>query len=262
MIPFSESLPRFGGGKGWVIMKRKVKIFRKPHDLAGYFAKVLSTRINRAAKKEEPINIALSGGSTPKILFSILAEKYGRSTSWNYVHIFWVDERCVPPDDPESNFGMTEKILLSKIEIPSGNVFRIIGEDDPSKEALRYSAVIERYTRSKKNIPVFDIVILGMGDDGHTASIFPGDKRLLASEKICETVVHPFSNQKRVTVTVKVINNSKEIYFLVTGIKKSEIVNEIFRNSSVSGMFPAAHIKSINGTTTWLLDNEAAKFIL
>jgi 6-phosphogluconolactonase len=237
------------------------KIFSSPEELADYFAGELIVRIKAAEKEKKPLAIAISGGNTPKLLFSVLGEKYSSSVDWSFVKFFWVDERCVPPDDPESNFGMTEKILLDKIEIPSGNVFRIIGEDDPSKEALRYSAVIERYTRSKRNIPVFDIVILGMGDDGHTASIFPGNERLLSSDKICETAVHPLSGQRRITITGKVINNSDEIFFLVTGNKKSQIVNDIFRNSSVSGIFPAAHIKSVNGKTRWLLDNDAAKFI-
>ena len=237
------------------------KIFSSPEELANYFAAELIDRIKAAEKRKKFLSIAISGGNTPGLLFSVLSEKYSSSVDWSFVKLFWIDERCVPPDDPESNFGMTEKMLLSKIEIPSGNVFRIIGEDDPSKEALRYSAVIERYTRSKRHIPVFDVAILGIGDDGHTASIFPGNEQLLLSHKICETAVHPLSNQRRITITGKVINNSEEIFFLVTGSNKSQIVNDIFRNSSVSGMFPAAHIKSVNGTTTWLLDDEAAKFI-
>jgi len=242
-------------------MKRKVKIFRTPEDLAEYFAKELSERINGAAKKKESIKIALSGGSTPGILFSILAEKYRRSTSWNYVHLFWVDERCVAPDDAESNYGMTKEILLDRIDIPQEHIHRMRGEDDPAKEAERYSREIIQHVAAKNSFPSFDIIILGMGDDGHTASIFPGNERLLQSDKVCETAIHPASLQKRITLTGKVINNSKEIFFLVTGIKKSQVIEQIFGKNKNSAMFPSSFINSINGRTVWLLDEEAAKNI-
>lgn len=242
-------------------MKRIKKIFRTPYELAEYFSKELSKKINGAAKKKESINIALSGGSTPKILFSILAEKYGRSTSWNYVHLFWVDERCVAPDDPESNFGMTKQLLLDRIDIPRELIHRIRGEDDPEKEAERYSREIMQNVAVKKSLPSFDIMILGMGNDGHTASIFPGNDRLLHSDKICETTIHPSSLQQRITLTGKVINNSKEIYFLVTGIEKSPVIEQIFGKNKNPATFPSSHIFSINGKTIWLLDEEAAKNI-
>ena len=237
------------------------KIYETPQMLAEAFAEVLVDRIREAEKNKNPLTIAISGGNTPKFLFSVLAEKYYKSVDWNMVRLFWVDERCVAPDDPESNFGMTEKILLEKIKISAGNVFRMRGEDDPAIEAPRYSGVISCQTRNKNGFPVFDIIILGMGDDGHTASIFPGNNKLLSSNKICEVAIHPVSGQKRITITGKVINNSKSVFFLVTGNKKSKIVKEIFRNSADSKIFPSAHVKSVSGTTTWLLDNDAAKYI-
>lgn len=237
------------------------RIYETPQLLAEAFAELLVDRIREAKKKKTPLSIAVSGGNTPKILFSVLSERYSKSVDWNIVRLFWVDERCVAPDDVESNFGMTEKILLKKIEISAGNVFRMRGEEDPAMEAQRYSEVIKSNIKNINGYPVFDIIILGMGDDGHTASIFPGNTKLLSSDKICEVAVHPVSGQKRITLTGKVINNSKSVFFLVTGNNKSEIVKEIFRNSAVSEMFPSAHIKSVSGTTTWLLDNEAGKFI-
>jgi 6-phosphogluconolactonase len=114
---------------------------------------------------------------------------------------------------------------------------------------------------AKNSFPSFDIIILGMGDDGHTASIFPGNERLLHSDKVCETAIHPASLQKRITLTGKVINNSKEIFFLVTGIKKSQVIEQIFGKNKNSAMFPSSFINSINGRTVWLLDEEAAKNI-
>lgn len=242
-------------------MKRTKKIFRTPNDLAEYFAKELSEKINRAAKKIKPINVALSGGNTPGILFSVLAEKHSLSTDWRYAHFFWVDERCVPPDDPESNYGMIRRLLIERIDIPEQNIHRMRGEDDPVTEAERYSGEIMQNVEVKNSIPSFDVIILGIGDDGHTASIFPGNEILLESNKVCETAIHPSSLQKRITLTGKVINNSKEIFFLVTGIKKSPVIEQIFSKDSNSAMFPASFIKSINGKTIWLLDEGAARSI-
>ena len=106
--------------------------------------------------------------------FGDLAGNFGGSVPWRYVHLFWVDERCVPPDNAESNFGMTFRKLLTKIEIPSINIHRIKGEDDPGKEAVRYSEEISLNALKRDGIPLFDLVILGLGEDGHTASLFPG----------------------------------------------------------------------------------------
>lgn len=237
------------------------KIFLTPEDLANNFAEELIGLIKIAEKGNTSLAIAISGGSTPRLLFTVLSDKYSTAVDWRVVKLFWVDERCVPPDNTESNFGMTNKTLLSKIEIPSENIFRMRGEDDPVKEAERYSELIDKQIHQKNSIPVFDIVLLGMGEDGHTASIFQGNEKLFSSNKNCDVAVHPVSGQNRITLTGKVINNARSIFFLVTGNNKADIVNEIFRNSAVSGMFPAAYVRSLNGNTTWLLDNEAGKFI-
>jgi len=242
-------------------MKLSYIIFQTPQDLAEAFAADLADKIKKAADGKEYLNIALSGGNTPKILFTVLAEKYSQSLDWCYVHFFWVDERCVPPEDPESNFGMTKQFLLDKIKIPRKNIHRMRGENDPGREAERYSEEILKYVCKGKYLPVFDIMILGIGDDGHTASIFTGNTELLSSEKICGTSVHPVSGQIRITLTGKVINNSKEIFFLVTGEKKSDIVYKIISKSSDTVTFPAANIFSVHGKTIWLLDEESGRFI-
>lgn len=156
---------------------------------------------------------------------------------------------------------MTEKALLSKAAIPAGNVFRMRGEAEPQHEAERYSEVIRSSVRMKNGLPCFDVVFLGMGDDGHTASIFPGNDRLMNSDKICETAVHPVTKQIRITLTGKVINNAKSVFFLVTGKNKSVIVEEIYRNNADVQKYPAAQIKPVRGKTTWLLDSEAGMFV-
>ncbi len=238
------------------------KIFPTPAGLADGFAKELTDLIKNYGKKKKFVSIAVSGGNTPKLVFSVLAEKYSGSVDWNNVKLFWVDERCVPPDDDESNYGMTEKILLSKINIPPDQIFRMRGEADPLKEAKRYSDLIRHHVIHKNDSPVFDIIILGMGEDGHTASIFPGDEKLFSETKNCAVAVHPSTGQKRITVTGKVINNSRSVFFLVTGSNKSRIVYEIYRNSEDSRLFPASHVKVPGGKITWFLDYESGKYIV
>ena len=202
--------------------------------------------------------VALSGGNTPKIFFNELSENYKEKILWKNIYFFWVDERCEPPTNADSNYGMTKKFLLDKIQIPAENIYRILGENDPLKEAERYSSVIEDIIPDRNNLPSFDFVLLGIGDDGHTASIFPNQLNLIKSGKICETAIHPLSLQKRITLTGKVINNSSRIIFFVTGKTKSEILNEILNPSDSPSLFPAAYIKPVDGKLSWYLDKDAA----
>jgi 6-phosphogluconolactonase len=239
-------------------MEESVRIFPSPYELAKEFAEEIISMIKESAEKEEYITIALSGGSTPEILFSLIGEKFAGSVSWKCVHFFWGDERCVPPDDAESNFGMVKKKLLSNIEIPLVNIHRIKGEDNPEMEALRYSDEILSLTRIRNGIPQFDLVLLGLGEDGHTASIFPGHLDLFNSDKVCEVAVHPLTLQKRITLTGKVINNANNIVFLVTGKKKKEVVEKIFKKMQSSLNYPASYIVPEYGSLSWLLDEDAA----
>lgn len=239
---------------------KEIKIFSSPLDLAEKFAEELARTINDSAAAKKTFTLALSGGSTPKILFSILGDQYSDSISWEHVHFFWGDERCVTPEDSESNYGMAKKQLLEKIEIPPSNIHRIMGEKDPFEEAIRYSNEIACYTREKSGLPQFDMIILGLGEDGHTASIFPDNKRLLYSDKICEVAVHPENFQKRITITGKVINNAENVVFLVTGAKKAEVVAEIIDKTKDSA-YPAALIEPGNGVLKWYLDISAAKMV-
>lgn len=215
--------------------------------------------IKESANKKETFTIALSGGSTPELLFSLLSENYAKSVPWQYVHIFWGDERCVPPDNAESNFGMTMRKLLSKIEIPFLNIHRIKGEDDPEKEASRYSEEISLFTRKRDGLPLFDLILLGLGEDGHTASIFPGHPELLDSDKICDVAFHPVTQQKRITITGKVINNAEAVTFLVAGKKKKEIVEKMFKKDPSALNYPATYIVPVYGRLSWFLDKEAER---
>jgi 6-phosphogluconolactonase len=242
-------------------MDNTIKIFPTPQALAESLALELVNMINDASAERLPFTIALSGGNTPKLLFSVLGDKFASSVNWNNVHFFWVDERCVPPDDPESNFGMTNESLLRKIAIPQDNVHRIKGEEDPEAEAVRYSKEINDVVRQRKMLPCFDVVLLGLGEDGHTASIFPGNLHPLMSGNISETSVHPVSGQKRITLTGKVINNSNNIFFVVTGKNKAGLVKSIFYKEIKGKQYPAFYVLPDNGRLFWYLDINAGSLI-
>jgi 6-phosphogluconolactonase len=243
-------------------MDKLFKIFSTPRDLAEAFALDLIEMIRESGIQKSVFTIALSGGNTPMLLFSVLAEKYCKSVDWSLVHFFWGDERCVPPDDPESNYGAANQVFLSRIGIPEKNIHRIRGEEDPEKEAVRYCKEVASFTRSGNNLPVFDLIILGIGEDGHIASIFPRNMRLLESGMICEVAVHPVTGQKRITITGKVINNSDSVIFLVTGQNKAQIIDSIFRKRADSVNFPASFVIPLHGKVIWLLDEQAGEYII
>lgn len=160
-----------------------------------------------------------------------------------------MDERCVPPDDEESNYGMTKKYLLNKINIPLINVHRIFGEKDPAEEAKRYSEIVKLNLEVKNSLPELDLILLGVGEDGHTASIFPDQMELLNSNEIYAAAKHPGSGQARITLTGKIINNADRIYFLVAGKSKAEVVNKILNRKGDYLKYPAAHIEN----AVWLI---------
>jgi len=235
-------------------MKPEIKIFSGPKEVAQQFASYLADFV----KSRENITLALSGGSTPKLLFDHLASHYSRSMDWSKLHFFWGDERCVPPDHSESNYKMTFDHLLTKIEIPNENVHRVKGEMEPRLEADRYAAEIKNLVAVEGDLPKFDLVMLGMGEDGHTASIFPQQMHLLQSKNICEVSIHPESGQKRITLTGKVINNAAQVVFLVTGKSKAEKLFEILEQQGNWKDYPATYIQPQNGNLMWFLDRTAA----
>lgn len=220
-------------------------------------AQIFSEYLEEQIKSNKTTHIALSGGSTPKVVFDYMAEHY-KDVDWSTVHLYWGDERCVPPADSESNYKMTVEHLLSRINIPKDNIHRVHGEDLPELEAERYGKVLEEELPIVNNIPQFDIVILGMGDDGHTASIFPHEIDLWDSKNNCEVAVHPDSGQRRITITGKLINNAKTVAFLVTGSSKAEKVRTIITKEEGHDSYPASLVVPSSGDLIWFLDEEAA----
>lgn len=241
-------------------MTQNLHIFKNPEELASEFADQLMNWVETHSGNE--FHLAISGGKTPDLLFNILAAKYANSVLWQKVHFWWVDERMVSHDNSESNFGVAQKLLFSKIIIPEENIHRIKGEDDPELEAISYSIQIQEKLEMRKHWPVFDLILLGMGDDGHTASIFPDQMYLLDSKQICEVAVHPQSSQKRITLTGKVINHASMVCFLVTGSNKAERIAEIWLNPNKASRLPATHIHPEYGDLSWYVDKPATENIL
>ncbi len=235
--------------------------YENPQAMAKSIAKLLKEKVADKAAKGEQFYLAVSGGSTPKTLFELLAKDYSESISWNNLRFYWVDERCVASNDADSNYGVVKELLFNNIEINNSQIERMIGENNPSEEASRYSDILSSQLPSKNYTPEFDLILLGMGDDGHTASIFPNQLDLLKSEHNCEVGIHPTSGQKRVTLTSKVINNANETIFLVTGKNKAQILKEIINKEDNYLQYPSAHITPNNGNLIWMVDNDAASLL-
>lgn len=242
-------------------MEKKYYLFEDSAQLAAQLAIDFKEAVDKKAASGESITVALSGGHTPKAFFEILAQPpYKDSISWENVKLLWGDERCVPPDNDESNFRMTNIALLSHIDIPEGNIFRVLGEDPPTYEALRYSKVIEENVATGSNgFPRFDWIFLGMGDDGHTASLFPGAANLHEKEKVCVVAEHPKTGQKRISITFPVINSAKRVSFLVAGEAKQTVFKEILEKGASEKLpYPASMVGPENGVLEWYLDKAAA----
>jgi 6-phosphogluconolactonase len=240
-------------------MRGTLIIYKDPEEVANRVADQLMEWI--AQSTGERFDMAISGGSTPNLLFAALASKYPASILWQKTHFWWVDERMVSPNDLESNFGNARQLLLSKIQIPAENIHRIQGEKEPVPEAESYALQIRREVGSKEGWPRFDLIQLGLGEDGHTASIFPNQMGLLHSDHICEVASHPDTYQQRITLTGKTINNASKIVFLVTGSNKSERLFEIWSGNEQGKMLPAFYIQPVNGELLWMTDRKAAALL-
>jgi 6-phosphogluconolactonase len=233
----------------------QIEVFQDADELATQAAWEFSELAKKTIAVRGRFVAALSGGSTPKRMFQQLTKM---TMDWRHIHLFWVDERCVSPDHPDSNFGMTAAILLNHIEIPMENVHRIQGELPPEQAALNYENELQGFFGQK--FPVFDLILLGLGSDGHTASLFPGSPALAEETRWVTAVEHrkpPPPLVDRVTLTFPVLMVSKMLLFLVSGAEKKAVLFEIFSQNPSSENYPAAKI-ALQKTTSWFVDQEAA----
>ena len=244
-------------------MKREIYKFQGITDMAARLAADFKAAADKKAAAGERLITALSGGHTPKAFFEVLAQPpYRDGVPWDSVIFFWGDERCVPPDNDESNFKMTNLALLSHIPIPESNVHRIIGENPPDEEAERYGEVISKFVPASGNgFPRFDWIFLGMGDDGHTASLFPGAPTLNEKEKICVVATHPQTGQKRVSVTFPVLDSGARVSFLVAGADKEPVLRQILEGEGQQLPYPASMVNPVDGVLEWYVDSAAAPWL-
>ncbi|HEV2275688.1 MAG TPA: 6-phosphogluconolactonase [Acidobacteriaceae bacterium] len=232
--------------------------------LARRAAQYLLDRIREAVKARGLARVAISGGSTPRSTFEHLAEEsYRKQMPWDRLEIYWVDERCVPPDHPESNYRMTREALLDKVPLDASRIFRIRGELEPEKAASEYETEIRRSFRLEgAELPVFDVIALGMGPDGHTASLFPHTEAL--HEQLRIAVANHVLSQKetwRVTLTWPVINQGRDVFFLVKGEDKAIPLRSVLLGPSDPEELPSQLIQPRNGRITLLLDSAAAALL-
>lgn len=212
--------------------------------------------VQQLEKKAGDFYLALSGGSTPKLLFTLLAEQYQDKIDWARLHLFWGDERLVPHNHPESNYGVTKSLLLDLVPIPAQNIHPVQTRLLPDEATEQYAQEIAQAFGQGE--AVFDLIMLGMGDDGHTASIFPHQMEFLSSPSLTVLATHPTSGQLRVSFTGTLINQAKEVAFLVTGHGKTNRTAQILNKEHHYQDFPAAHIQPVDGTLHWFLDEAAA----
>lgn len=238
-------------------MKPELYVSNTPEEAAKAVAEVILQKAKEKNKQSLPLNMAVSGGNTPVLLFSMLATEYAEKIPWHIVRIFWVDERCVPPVHPDSNFGKAFDLLLQKVPIHDANIFRIQGEADPETAAKLYLQIVESQLPQKNNLPLFDLILLGMGDDGHTASIFPDSMSLLNVANAVAVSTHPASGQKRITLTGQVINSAADVLFLVTGGSKAPVLHDIFTSSGDYRHYPATFIHAANRPAVFFTDRDA-----
>ncbi|OLQ93998.1 6-phosphogluconolactonase [Vibrio ponticus] len=233
-------------------------INHKIFDTAEQVVESLANDMKAYSEQSRPVHISLSGGSTPKMLFKLLASQpYAESIQWQNLHFWWGDERCVAPDDAESNYGEANTLLFSQVAIPAENIHRIRGEEQPEVEAERFAQEMAAVIPCENGTPVFDWILLGVGADGHTASLFPGVTNY-QDENLSVLASHPESGQIRVSKTAKVLEAAKRISYLVLGAGKVDIVNEIHTTPASELPYPAAKIQSNAGATEWYLDSDAA----
>ena len=212
----------------------------------------------RAVRERRRFTVALSGGNTPRSIYSLLAEKYAHALFWDEIFIFFGDERHVPPNDPDSNFRMASESLLSRVPIPAKNVHRIQAEVDARMAADQYQATLrEFFSLQNGALPRFDLVMLGMGEDGHTASLFPGTAAL---EETSRTVVanHVEKLQTdRITLTFPVLNAAAEVMVVIAGKNKARVIQDIV-NSPQESLYPIQRVHPKEGRLLWLVEQEAA----
>ena len=247
-------------------MKPELRIFKDMEKLSHHAAQIFVERAAHSINDRDRFLVALNGGNTPMHLFQLLATEYRDKIDWSKTHIFWGDERCVPPDDSGSSYGQARDALLSHVPIPDSNIHRV--QTDPSTgsgrrlqpaEASRdYALTLSGFASPPLDVPRFDLIYLGMGEDGHTASLFPGSPVQATETVIPVTAQYQDRPANRVTMTQLVFNQAHTVVFMATGEKKAVTLAEVLSDRYNPAQYPAQRIDPQDGQLVWLVDESAA----
>lgn len=235
----------------------EIRVLNAPQELFQAAAADFIALAEHAIRDRGRFTVALSGGSTPRGLYSLLASEVVPRLPWDKIFFFFGDERHVPPDDPDSNYRMVREAMLSKIAIPAENVFRVQAENNDADAAARaYEETVKHFFHlAPGQIPRFDLILLGLGPDGHTASLFPGSAALAETTRlVVANWVEKFKTF-RITFTYPVLNHAAEVRFLVSGADKAPALHDVLKGK---GDLPASRIRPENGRVEWLVDRAAA----
>jgi 6-phosphogluconolactonase len=238
----------------------EIRTLTTPQELFAAAAEEVVCAAKEAVAERGRFSIALSGGSTPKSLYTLLATNAKSSVPWDRTFFFFGDERHVPPTDPESNYRMAEETLLSKVPVGSANVFRIPAENsDAAAAAEAYEETLRRFFALQPGqIPRFDLILLGMGPDGHAASLFPGSAALQEKSRlVVANWVEKFKTT-RITLTLPVLNAARCVVFLVSGTEKAAALHAVLQSDAPGEQYPSKLVRPTDGKLIWLVDRAAA----
>ena len=239
-------------------MNQDIRIFSDSQTLSQAAAKIFVKKAVEAIKARGRFLVALSGGGTPSTLYHLLrTTPYQNQVDWDKTLVFWGDERCVPPDDESSNYRQAMDTLLSHLPIPGENILRIKGELEPAEASRNYARTLKAYAPPGLDWPRFDLVLLGMGEDGHTASLFPGSRVIESVPTRAVTASYQGRPANRVTLTSLVFNSAWQVIFLVAGESKSEILARVINGENHPEELPVQRICPTNGELIWLIDEAA-----
>jgi 6-phosphogluconolactonase len=243
-------------------VRPEVHVVSDPDALTRTAAEEIARAADAAVAKRGRFLIALSGGSTPARLYALLAsDAFAGRLEWSCVHVCWGDERCVPPDDPASNYGMARRALLDRVPLPAANVHRMRGEEVPAQAAVAYASELRTLAADAAVAPRFDLVLLGLGADGHTASLFPGTAAVRERQRW--VVAHAVAAEPawRITLSPVVINAAAEVLFLVSGADKATALRRVLEEPRQPDLLPAQVIAPESGRLLWLVDGPAASLL-
>lgn len=241
-------------------MKSDVRVFADVNELSLRAAEAAVRTINQSVQANGRCSLALAGGNTPRTLYGLLASQLRDQIPWTKVHVFWGDERYVPIGDPRSNYRMARENLLDRVPIPTANVHMMpTSLSDPEAAAREYEKVLRSYFSG--GWPRFNLVLLGLGVEGHTASLFPGSPALEETKRWVVTVKAPTEPPLRLTLTLPVLTQADNVYFLVTGSNKAQALHHVLTGSPDPKNYPASGVRLVPGTVIWWVDREAAAIV-